>query len=110
MIFLLILFTLIEMNLRNYLIEEVRFAAGNDTERDVITLISKPMWAAWCREMGDPEDSKPTEWLGQGKTRRVFGSKTFLVDEDHFWVYIAHKDKVNLKELPVEYHHLTKSK
>lgn len=50
------------------------------TERDVTTIISTPMWQAWCRAVGKPEDSQPTEW-GMGKcSNRVYGSRTLVVD------------------------------
>jgi hypothetical protein len=61
------------------LISQVQRAAKGASEVHVTTLISRPMWAAFCRATGMPKNSKPTEWLGLHKTRRVFGSETILV-------------------------------
>jgi hypothetical protein len=61
------------------LISQVQRAARGASEVHVTTLISKPMWEAFCRATGMPKNSKPTEWLGIHKTKRVFGSETILV-------------------------------
>lgn len=50
------------------------------TERDVTTIISQPMWQAWCRAVGKPEDSQPTEWGTGPDHNRVYGSRTLVVD------------------------------
>jgi hypothetical protein len=52
-------------------------AGGN--ESDVTTVLTRPMWRSWCRAVGWPEDCEPTEWLGIGQTRRVYGSRTIIV-------------------------------
>ena len=50
------------------------------SERDVVTLISRPMWRKWCADVGEPEDSVPGEW---GKSVRVYGSETIIVESEH---------------------------
>lgn len=67
------------------LINQVAKAAGGDSERNITTLISRPMWNAFLRGIGEPEDSAPTDWLGLEKTIRVYGSKTIVIDRDDFW-------------------------
>jgi len=63
------------------LINQVTKAADGDVERNVITFITRPMWVAWCRAVGSPEDSEPTDWLGIDKTHRVYGSKTIVIEK-----------------------------
>lgn len=58
---------------------QVAKAARGNTEVDVTTIITKPMWKAFLRAVGEPENSKPTPWLGLNKTIRVWGSKTIVV-------------------------------
>lgn len=50
------------------------------TERDVTTIVSRPMWQAWCRSIGAPEDSEPTEWGTGPNHNRIFGSRTIVVE------------------------------
>lgn len=54
------------------------------SEINVRTVITRPMWNAFCRASGIPENSTPTAWLGP-QTRRVFGSETIVVDSDEWW-------------------------
>lgn len=49
------------------------------TEEDVTTVITRPMWNAFLRFSGVPENTPPTEWKGKG-TVRVYGSKTVVVE------------------------------
>lgn len=53
-------------------------------ERDVVTYITRPMWRAFCRGCGMPENCNPTEWKGLA-TRRVYGSETIIVESDEMW-------------------------
>lgn len=55
------------------------------SERNVRTVITRPMWNAFCRASGLPPDSEPTEWKGIHHTRRVFGSETIIVESDEWW-------------------------
>lgn len=50
-------------------------------EQSVRTIITRPMWKAWCRFTVSPENSEPTAWLGK-KTLRVYGSETIVVESD----------------------------
>ncbi len=64
------------------LIEQVSKAVPNGgNETDVITLVSRPMWRAWCRGAGIPEGSQPTEWIGS-YTFRIYGSRTIIVESE----------------------------
>lgn len=54
------------------------------SERDVVTLITRPMWEAFCRAAAIPPHSMPTEWKGV-KSIRVFGSETKIVESDQWW-------------------------
>jgi hypothetical protein len=58
---------------------------GPSSERNVRTVITRPMWNAFCRASGIPENTEPTEWIGCHKTRRVFGSETIVVESDEWW-------------------------
>lgn len=64
------------------LIGQVANAAQGSVETKVRTVISRPMWRAWCRAVGVPQNSKPTAWLGIGKTIRVYGSETIVFESD----------------------------
>lgn len=54
------------------------------TEMDVVTIITRPMWRAFCRGCGMPENCNPTEWKGLA-TRRVYGSETIVIESDEMW-------------------------
>ena len=58
-----------------------RAVAPGKSECSVTTLITRPMWREWCRVVGAPEDSVPTEWTGDS-TLRVYGSKTVIVESE----------------------------
>lgn len=60
---------------------------GPCTEADIQTIISRPMWNAFCRATKMPENSKPTPWLGIHKTRRVYGSATHVVESEHMFSF-----------------------
>jgi len=63
------------------LIKQVTLAAKGDSELNVVTIITKPMWRAFLRACGGTDFEKgATEWLGIGATYRVYGSKTIVVD------------------------------
>lgn len=64
------------------LIGQVSQAAQGGSEREVRTVITRPMWNAFCRATKSPENSEPTEWLGMGPTIRVYGSETIVVEGD----------------------------
>lgn len=51
------------------------------SERDVTTIITRPMWRRFLRATGDEEDLEPTEWSVKG-CRRVYGSRTIVVESD----------------------------
>ncbi len=67
------------------LVGQVQKAAQGRSERDVTTLISRPMWNAFCRATELKEDTSPSEWLGIHKTARVYGSKTIIIERPDFW-------------------------
>lgn len=67
------------------LIRQVVRAAAGGSELEVVTLISEPMWAAFCRGTGLPVPCEPTEWLGGHGTRRVCGSRTVVIKRNDFW-------------------------
>lgn len=65
------------------LIQQVQRAMPpGKTEDAVTTRISRPMWNRFCRATGMPENCKPTELRGIHNTRRVFGSRTIIVESD----------------------------
>ncbi len=47
------------------------------SERDVLTIITRPMWEMWCRAVGNPADSLPDNGVAGN---RVYGSYTVLID------------------------------
>ena len=61
------------------LVDQVAKAAGNESERSVTTVITRPMWEAWCRATGIPEGAQPSEWRGVG-SYRVYGSETVVIE------------------------------
>jgi hypothetical protein len=64
------------------LIGQVANAAAtiNGSERDVTTIITRPLWRRWNRATGCNENDEPTEWLGAHNTRRIYGSETIVID------------------------------
>ena len=69
--------------LMSALIGQVRKAVpAGKSEEAVTTLITRPMWRAFCRALDMPEDSVPTEWLGMHGTIRVYGSRTIVTESD----------------------------
>jgi len=50
-------------------------------------MITRPMWNAFLRGVGVPEDSEPTEWKGAHGTIRVWGSETIVVESQEMWSY-----------------------
>lgn len=60
-----------------FLIHQVSRAAAGDSERDVVTLITRPMWDLW--QLFTQTKGEPTPWFGVELTRRVYGSET-----DHY--------------------------
>lgn len=67
------------------LIGQVSATAAGDVETNVRTVITRPMWEAFCRSAGIPTDAKPTAWNGIHNTIRVFGSETVIVESEEFW-------------------------
>lgn len=67
------------------LIHQVQRAAEGGVETRVRTIVTRPMWRAWCRAVGLPENSKPTQWLGPAQTRRIFGSETVVVESNEMF-------------------------
>lgn len=61
-----------------------RETKGFQTERDVTTFISRPMWEIFC---GCSPAPAPTKWIGIHNTHRVYGSKTFVVESDTLFSY-----------------------
>lgn len=65
------------------LIGQVSRAARGRVETEVTTIITRPMWNVFCRATGMPKNAEPTDWVGIKGTRRVFGSKTIVVESNH---------------------------
>lgn len=51
------------------------------SERDVTTIITRPMWKAFMIACGEWQYSNPTGWNGN-YTKRVYGSETIVVESD----------------------------
>lgn len=49
------------------------------SERDVTTIITRPLWEQWCRITEIPPGAKPVP-PGQWPCYRVFGSRTIVVE------------------------------
>lgn len=64
------------------LIGQVASAANGRSEREVKTLITRPMWNAFLRSIGAKENAVPTEWRGIHRTIRVYGSETIVIESD----------------------------
>jgi len=65
------------------LIEQVAKAVPEGkAETSVRTIVSRPMWDAWCKATGIPIGSNPTEWKGPVATYRIYGSQTEVVESD----------------------------
>lgn len=67
------------------LICQVARCADGDPETRVTTHVTRPMWAAFCRFVGESPNSEPTPWIGLQKTRRIYGSETHVVESPHMW-------------------------
>jgi hypothetical protein len=76
-----------EQSIGPELVMQVVRAANGRNEQCVRTVISRPMWRIFLRWVGWPEDTDPTPWLGTGKTRRVFGSDTIVVESEAFFSF-----------------------
>ena len=55
------------------------------SETSVTTVVSRPMWHAWCRGTGMGENSEPTAWIGNPNTQRIYGSETVVVESEKFF-------------------------
>lgn len=64
------------------LIGQVAHAAAGKSETSVTTIITRPMWNAFLRATGSPENSDPTAWKWPKETHRVYGSETIVVDSE----------------------------
>lgn len=69
-----------KMEITRALIGQVTKAASGHPETEVVTFITKPMWKAFMKELGHSTNTKPTEWTTIKDTRRVYGSKTIVVN------------------------------
>lgn len=65
------------------LVQQVLQAAAGTDERFVTTLVTRPLWRLWMRFSELPEDDEPTDWIGFEHTRRIFGSRTIIIETDH---------------------------
>jgi hypothetical protein len=63
--------------LRALVMQVMNATPKGKNERDVTTLITRPMWKAFCRAAGMPKNCSPSIWP---KTRLVCGSKTIVLD------------------------------
>ena len=75
------------------LIQQVQRATNTVTscaasERDVVTLITLPMWHTFCRFAGVHECVKPSDSLG------VFGSETRIIESDLMWSVSVAKERL----------------
>lgn len=72
------------------LVNQVRFAVPQGgTERDVVTIITRPMWQGFLRGINESADAEPTDWLGH-ETFRVNGSLTIVIErEESYAVSLA---------------------
>lgn len=61
-----------------HLLKQVMKAARPGSEREVVTVITRPMWCSFLRAAGVSECATPTVWFGCHRTRRVFGSETHV--------------------------------
>lgn len=68
------------------LIHQVTKAAASQSEREVRTWISRPMWEAFMLEVGTPISEIGKPWQGD-KTRMVYGSETIIVESGGFWSF-----------------------
>ena len=67
------------------LIDGVRKAIPQyGSERDVTTVITRPLWRIWNVGTNSPPDSEPTPWLWPEKCNRVYGSETIVVESEKF--------------------------
>lgn len=67
-----------------HLIHQVQKAAKGSNEREVTTVLTRPMWQSFLRAVDLPEYIEPTGWNGLDhmKTARVFGSETFVYGDN----------------------------
>ena len=74
-----------EATVARVLYEQVATAAkGNDHHR-VTTVVTRAMWQVFLRGIGLPETEEPNNETGFGKSRRVQGSRTIVLDVPGMW-------------------------
>ena len=85
----------------NALIDGVRKAqpkGGN--ERDVTTVITRPMWRIWNVAMNQHPDTPPTEWSPNPQCNRIFGSETIVIESEKFEAYSFSRNRENTVDSP----------
>lgn len=65
-----------------------------ETERDLRTLISRPMWEAFLQIMGHPPGTNPTDWIGIG-TIRIYGTETIVVESNEMWAVTMRRPSIH---------------
>ena len=67
--------------LRQLIHQVAKAVPKGENETAVTTVVTRPLWNAWCRAAGIPENSEPTGWDGC-HANRIYGSKTIVVESD----------------------------
>lgn len=57
-------------------------------ERRVTTIITRPMWEAWCRAVEMPTDSVPVNDGPAEQRNSVYGSTTYVVESPR-WMCVS---------------------
>jgi len=50
----------------------------------ITTVITRPLWRIFCRYWDWDENSEPTEWVGLELSRNVGGTRTIVIESEHF--------------------------
>lgn len=67
------------------LIKQVMDARGGQSEVNVRTVISRPLWRLWLEATGSSPDDEPTDWRPDFSCRRVYGSETVVIEHPGLW-------------------------
>lgn len=65
--------------------EQVSHASQGQDFHHVTTVITRAMWQVFLRGIGLPDTEEPNNETGFGKSRRVQGSRTIVLDVPGMW-------------------------
>lgn len=81
----------------NLLMDQVANAVPDGgSERDVVTVVSGPMWEIWCAAVGDNPAAPPGEWRARN---RIYGSETHVIESPECFAISRAKSKTEFDSI-----------